>query len=339
MMRIVIDCYGGDMPPSEIVPYAYKAAEDEQVDIVLVGDETALNEVIREQGLVSDRVSIVHAPFAITNDDDPATAVRRNPEASMSVALQLIKSGEGDALISAGSTGALITGATLILRRMKGIRRAALAPILPSANGPYILIDSGANAECLPEFLPQFAVMGSIYMREMFGVESPRVGLVNVGVEEKKGTEFLRESHRLLKETPNINFIGNVEGRDVPLGEVDVAVCDGLVGNVLLKTMEGTLALILGEMKKAFKTNIISLLGAAITGPYLKKMKKTFDYKEYGGALFLGINGLVIKVHGSSNGKPFYAAVRQAKRFLESGINKKISAELEKTSQKCLNCE
>ena len=338
-MRIVIDCYGGDLPPSEIAPYAFKAAEDEQVDIILVGDETALNEVICEQGLSSERVSIAHAPFAITNDDDPATAVRRNPEASMSVALQLIKSGEGDALISAGSTGALITGATLILRRMKGIRRAALAPILPSAEGPYILIDSGANAECLPEFLPQFAVMGSIYMKEMFGVESPRVGLVNVGAEEKKGTEFLRESHRLLKETPDINFIGNVEGRDVPLGKVHVAVCDGLVGNVLLKTMEGTLALILGEMKKAFKTNVISLLGAAITSPYLKKMKKTFDYKEYGGALFLGINGLVIKVHGSSNGKPFYAAVRQAKRFLESGINGKISAELEKSSQKCLNCE
>lgn len=335
-MRIVIDCFGGDLPPYEIVPAAFRAAEDEQVDILLVGDETILNEVIREQKLESERVSVVHAAGVVTNDDDPATAVRRKPDASMSVALQLLKSGEGDALISAGSTGALITGATLMLRRMKGIRRAALAPVLPSANGPYILIDSGANAECLPEFLPQFAMMGSIYMKEMFGVDNPRVGLVNVGAEEKKGTEFLRTSHQLLKETGGIHFIGNVEGRDVPLGKVDVAVCDGLVGNVLLKTMEGTIALLMGELKKAFKTNVVSLLGAAITNPYLKKMKKTFDYKEYGGALFLGINGLVIKVHGSSDGRPFYAAVRQAKRFLESGINQKISAALEKSSEKVL---
>lgn len=335
-MRIVIDCFGGDMPPSEIVPFAFRAAEDEQVDIILVGDETILKTAIEEQKLASNRVSIVHAPNVITNDDDPATAVRHDPEASMSVALRLVKSGEGDAVISAGSTGALITGATLILRRMKGIRRAALAPVIPSSKGPYMLIDSGANAECAPEFLPQFAVMGSIYMKEMFGIERPRVGLINVGAEEKKGTEFLRTSHQLLKETDGINFIGNIEGRDAPLGAVDVAVCDGLVGNVLLKSMEGTMALVLGELKKAFKTNIVSLIGAAITNPYLKKMKKTFDYKEYGGALFLGINGLVIKVHGSSNGKPFYAAVRQAKRFMESGINQKISAELEKTSKKVL---
>ena len=335
-MRIVIDCFGGDLPPSEIVPFAFRAAEDEQVDIILVGDEKILTDTIAEQKLASERVSIVHAPHVITNDDDPATAVRHDPEASMSVALRLVKSGEGDALISAGSTGALITGATLILRRMKGIRRAALAPVLPSEKGPCMLIDSGANAECAPEFLPQFAVMGSIYMREMFGIETPRVGLINVGAEEKKGTEFLRTSHQLLKEAEGIHFIGNIEGRDVPMGEVDVAVCDGLVGNILLKSMEGTLALVMGALKKAFKTNIISLLGAAITNPYLKKMKKTFDYKEYGGALFLGINGLVIKVHGSSNGKPFYAAVRQAKRFMESGINQKISAELEKTSKKVL---
>ena len=335
-MRIVIDCFGGDLPPSEIVPFAFRAAEDEQVDIILVGDETVLKATIEEQKLASNRVSIVHAPNVITNDDDPATAVRHDPEASMSVALRLVKSGEGDAVISAGSTGALITGATLILRRMKGIRRAALAPVIPSSKGPYMLIDSGANAECAPEFLPQFAVMGSIYMKEMFGIERPRVGLINVGAEEKKGTEFLRTSHQLLKETDGINFIGNIEGRDAPLGAVDVAVCDGLVGNVLLKSMDGTMALVLGELKKAFKTNIISLIGAAITNPYLKKMKKTFDYKEYGGALFLGINGLVIKVHGSSNGKPFYAAVRQAKRFMESGINQKISAELEKTSKKVL---
>ncbi|MBO4954234.1 MAG: phosphate acyltransferase PlsX [Clostridia bacterium] len=335
-MRIVIDCFGGDLPPSEIVPFAFRAAEDEQVDIILVGDETVLKATIEEQKLASNRVSIVHAPNVITNDDDPATAVRHDPEASMSVALRLVKSGEGDAVISAGSTGALITGATLILRRMKGIRRAALAPVIPSSKGPYMLIDSGANAECAPEFLPQFAVMGSIYMKEMFGIERPRVGLINVGAEEKKGTEFLRTSHQLLKETDGINFIGNIEGRDAPLGAVDVAVCDGLVGNVLLKSMEGTMALVLGELKKAFKTNIISLIGAAITNPYLKKMKKTFDYKEYGGALFLGINGLVIKVHGSSNGKPFYAAVRQAKRFMESGINQKISTELEKTSKKVL---
>ncbi len=335
-MRIVIDCFGGDLPPSEIVPFAFRAAEDEQVDIILVGDETVLKATIEEQKLASNRVSIVHAPNVITNDDDPATAVRHDPEASMSVALRLVKSGEGDAVISAGSTGALITGATLILRRMKGIRRAALAPVIPSSKGPYMLIDSGANAECAPEFLPQFAVMGSIYMKEMFGIERPRVGLINVGAEEKKGTEFLRTSHQLLKETDGINFIGNIEGRDAPLGAVDVAVCDGLVGNVLLKSMEGTMALVLGELKNAFKTNIISLIGAAITNPYLKKMKKTFDYKEYGGALFLGINGLVIKVHGSSNGKPFYAAVRQAKRFMESGINQKISTELEKTSKKVL---
>lgn len=335
-MRIVIDCFGGDLPPSEILPAAFAAAKDEQVDIILVGDETILNAVIREKGLSSERVSVVHAPQVITNDDDPATAVRKNPEASMSVALRLVKSGEADALVSAGSTGALITGATLVLRRLKGIRRAALAPIMPSATGPYILIDSGANAECMPDFMPQFAVMGSIYMREMFGVEEPRVGLINVGSEEKKGTEFLRESHKLLKETPGIRFVGNVEGRDVPEGRVDVAVCDGLVGNVLLKTMEGTVALLMGELKKAFKTNLISLLGAALCNPYLKKMKKTFDYKEYGGAPFLGINGLVIKVHGSSNGKPFYAAVSQAKRFLASGINEKISAELEKTSEKVL---
>lgn len=335
-MRIIIDCFGGDLPPEEIVPAAYRAAEEEKVTILLVGNESVLNRVIEEKKLASERVCVVHAEGVITNDEEPATAVRKHPEASMSVALRLLKSGEGDALISAGSTGALITGATLTLRRMKGIRRAALAPVLPSASGPYMLIDSGANVECAPEFLQQFAIMGSIYMREMFGIKSPRVGLLNVGAEEKKGTECLRESHRLLKETPQIHFIGNIEGRDAPAGKADVVVCDGLVGNVLLKTMEGTVALLMSELKTAFKTNWISLLGAAISNPYLKKMKKTFDYKEYGGALFLGINGLVIKVHGSSDGRPFYAAVRQAKRFLESGINEKISEQLGKTSEKKL---
>ena len=275
---------------------------------------------------------MVDAREVITMEDDPSTATRRKKDASMTVALRLLKEGEGDAMVSAGSTGALLTGATLIVKRIRGIRRAALAPVLPAGEYGVMLIDCGANVECSPEYLLQFAYMGSFYAKTVMGAPNPKVGLVNVGTEDTKGGEMQHETFALLKKAGDegrINFIGNIEGTDVFGGRVEVAVCDGFTGNVLLKGSEGVIKFMMKSLKGIFYKNTKNKLAAAVLKKDLGEMKRSLDVNEVGGTALLGISRPVVKAHGSSNAASIFAAIRQAKRFAESGIIEKIEENID----------
>ena len=263
--------------------------------------------------------------------DDPANVVRKRKNSSMIIGLRMLSEGQGDAFISAGSTGALLSGATLVVKRVKGIRRAAMGPAMPNkAGGKTVICDCGANAECTPEFLLQFGVVGSLYAKKAFGVENPKVGLLNIGTEDTKGTQLQKDAYALLQQAHEqglIHFVGNVEGRDVPLGVVDVVVCDGFAGNVLLKSIEGTAMFMGSLMSKMFKKNVLSKLAAVLVMKDIKAFKKLLDYREIGGTQFLGIKKPVIKAHGSSDALAFRNAVRQA----EEAARADFSAELEES--------
>ena len=320
-MRIIIDAMGGDNAPAEIVKGAVRAKRELGVDITLVGKEEAVRECLKHEGC--EDIEIVDAREVITMEDDPTTATRRKKDASMTVALNLLKNGEGDAVVSAGSTGALLTGATLIVKRIRGIRRAALAPVLPAGDYGVMLIDCGANVECGPEYLLQFAYMGSFYAQKIMGSPNPKVGLVNVGTEDTKGGELQHETFALLKqagERGRINFVGNIEGTDVFGGKVEVAVTDGFTGNVLLKGSEGVIKFMMKSLKGVFYKSTKNKLAAAVLKKDLSGMKKSLDVNEVGGTALLGISKPVIKAHGSSNAASLFAAARQAKSFAESGI-------------------
>ncbi len=318
-MRIIVDAMGGDNAPSEIIKGCIRAAEELQVVIVLVGKDDAIHRELGVCGYSGDAITVVNASETIDGEDDPIAAIRHKKDSSMRVGLNLLSNGEGDAFVSAGNTGALISGATLVVKRINGIRRAALAPVMPSTDGNYLLIDCGANAECTPAFLKQFAVMGSVYMQRFMGIENPRVGLVNIGTEEDKGTETVRETNKLLKETP-INYIGYIEARDIPTGGADVVVCDGFTGNVILKFMEGMASSFSVLLKRIFLKNTLSKVAAIAVKGGISDMKKSMDYTEHGGAPILGVRHPVIKAHGSSNAKAFFSAIRQAKRLVECGL-------------------
>lgn len=328
-MRIIVDVMGADNSPDAMVCAAVRAAKELSVQITAVGREDEIRRVIREKGLQEDAVDIVNADDVIVMHDDPLS-VRRKPESSLAVCLDLLKKGEGDALVSAGNSGALLTGATLFVRCIKGVRRAAMAPVMPARNGMLMIVDSGANIECRPEMLEQFAVMGSVYMKNALGIENPRIGLANNGAEDTKGTELYVETHRLLKENRHINFVGNVEGRGIPMGECDVVVCDGFTGNLILKTYEGAGKMFAEEIKKMFKKNIITKIGALFVMSGIKDLKKRMDYKEIGGGVLLGISKPVIKAHGSSDEKAFFSAIRQAVRFVSTGVISDITAAMAK---------
>ena len=327
-MKILIDAMGGDHAPQAPVQGAIDAAKLWNIPVMLVGQEDAIRAAAKEAGYetLPEGVEIYHAPDVVDMHDDPANVCRKKKESSMVVGLRLLSEGQADAMISAGSTGALLSGATLIVKRVKGIRRAAMGPAMPNkAGGKTILLDCGANAECMPEFLLQFGLVGSLYAKKAFGMENPRVGLLNIGTEDSKGTPLQKEAHALLTDAHNkglLNFIGNIEARDTLLGEVDVVVCDGFSGNVLLKSIEGTAYFMGSLMKhKIFKRNILSMIGYLFCKKGVKNVFKMMDYREIGGTQFLGIKKTVIKAHGSSDALAFRNAVKQAKEAAEADFS------------------
>ena len=331
-MKIILDAMGGDHAPEAPVLGALQAAKDFGTQIILVGRGEEILEVMKKNGYdtLPDGVEIANAEDVVDMHDDPATVLHKRKNSSMVVGLKLLSDGQGDAFVSAGSTGALLTGATLLVKRVKGIRRAAMGPTLPNkAGGKTVLLDCGANAECTAEFLLQFGLVGSLYAKKTLGLENPRVGLLNIGTEDSKGTPLQKEAYGLLQKAAEkglLNFIGNIEGRDVLQGEVDVVVCDGFSGNVLLKSIEGT-AYFMGSMMKhkIFKRNFLSKIGYLFCKKGVDEVMGMMDYREIGGTQFLGIKKPVIKAHGSSDARAFRNAVRQAMEAAKTDI----SAELE----------
>lgn len=330
-MKIILDAMGGDNAPQAPVLGAIEAAKAFGSQITLVGKGEEILEVMRKNGIdtLPEGMEIANADDVVDMHDDPATVVRKRKNSSMMVGLRMLAEGQGDAFVSAGSTGALLSGATLVVKRVKGIRRAAMGPAMPNkTGGKTVICDCGANAECTPEFLLQFGVVGSLFARKSLGVENPKVGLLNIGTEDSKGTSLQKDAYALLKQAGDqglINFVGNVEGRDVPLGAVDVVVCDGFAGNVLLKSIEGTAMFMGSLMSKMFKKSVLSKVAAALVMKDIKAFKKLLDYREIGGTQFLGIKKPVIKAHGSSDELAFRNAIRQA----EEAAKADFSAELE----------
>lgn len=333
-MKIILDMMGSDNGVKATAEGAVMAAKEYGEELILVGRENEIKAVLKELGEENNpKLTVVHADEVITMEDDANSPVRAKKNSSMAVALEMLARGEGDAVVSAGSTGAFLTGATLIVKRIKGIRRAALTPILPTAKGGSILIDCGANVECTPEYLYQFAFMGSIYAENYMGIASPRVALINNGAEETKGTSVYVETHKMLKEAKNngeINFIGNAEGRDVPLGCCDVVVADGFTGNVLLKTVEGVAMFFMGYIKTMLNESVKTKAAGLLIKPELRKFKKMMDYTEVGGAPLLGISKPCVKAHGSSDAKAFKSAIGQVINYARSGTIEKIAEKLGK---------
>ena len=329
-MKIIVDAMGGDNAPQAPVMGAIQANREYGVDIILVGRGEEILKTLSDNG-ISDLpagVEIAHASEVVEMCDNPSTAFREKKDSSLTVGLNLLKSGAGDAFVSAGSTGALLGGATLLVKRIKGIRRAALAPVIPAGNGGTVLIDCGANAECPPEYLLQFAYMGSYYAEHVLSRPEPKVGLLNIGTEPSKGTPLQTTVYSMLKKAADegrINFVGNIEGREAVLGEVDVVVSDGYSGNIFLKAMEGTGLFLAREIKKMFTKNLFSKLAAVLVSGGIRDLKKTMDFGEIGGTALLGISKPVIKAHGSSNAYAIQNAIRQAKQYVSSGIIESIS--------------
>ena len=329
-MKVIVDAMGGDNAPEAIVKGSLYARDRLGVELILVGRKEDIEACMGEHS--REGIEIVDARDIVTMEDDPSTACRRKKDSSMTVALNLLKEGRGDAMVSAGSTGALLTGATLIVKRIRGIRRAAMAPVLPSRENGIMLIDCGANAECTPEYLLQFAYMGSYYAKKLMGLENPRVGLLNIGTEETKGGELQRNTLPLLKqadEEGRLNFVGNVEASTMLLGGVDVVVADGFSGNIALKTAEGVAKWLFKELKDVFMMSTKNKLAAAVLKKDVKGLAGKIDPNEVGGTAFLGISKPVIKAHGSSGDEAFFAAIRQAAAFAESGIVEDITENVE----------
>ena len=340
-MRIILDAMGGDNAPQAPVIGALQAAKDFGAQITLVGRGEEILNVMRSQGIdtLPEGIEIAHADDVVDMHDDPAAVVRKRKNSSMIVGLKMLSDGLGDAFVSAGSTGALLTGATLVVKRVKGSRRAAMGPVMPNkAGGRTVMLDCGANAECTPEFLLQFGLVGSLYAKKYLGEKEPRVGLLNIGTEDSKGTDLQKQAYALLTgaaEKGILNFVGNVEARDVPLGAVDVIVCDGFAGNVLLKSIEGT-AMFMGSLMKnrIFKRNFFSKIGYLFCKPGVDEVMKMLDYREIGGTPFLGIKKPVIKAHGSSDALAFRNAVRQAMDTAKSDISAELEEGLKLLSDK-----
>ena len=333
-MKIILDAMGGDNAPKAPVLGAIEAVKLYGADIVLVGRGEEILEVLKENGMetLPEGIEIAHADDVVDMHDDPATVLHKRKNSSMVIGLKMLADGKGDAFVSAGSTGALLTGATLIVKRVRGIRRASMAPAMPTKTGKKVIVcDCGANAECTPEFLLQFGIVASAYAKYTLGVENPRVGLLNIGAEDSKGTQLQKDAYVLLKEAGEkglLNFTGNVEARDVPLGAVDVVVSDGFNGNILIKTIEGT-AMFMGSMlKRMFKKNLGSKIGYLLCKSGVKDLMKLLDYREIGGTQFLGIKKPVIKAHGSSDALAFRNAVQQAMTAAESNFTVQLEKDL-----------
>lgn len=332
-MKIAVDAFGGDNAPDEVIKGAVQAVKAYGVTVVLTGNEEIIHSRFRELGLSEENIEVVNADGVIQIEDNPMDIRKAKADCSMGKAFQLVINGEADAFVSAGSTAAIVVGGTMLTGRLKGVKRPSLTPIMPSSTGYYLLSDGGANVECRPEMLLQFGVMGSIYMNKVMGVENPRVGLLNIGAEDEKGRDLEREANELLKKS-GLNYVGNTEGREVPLGAVDVIVTDGFTGNIYLKTVEG-----MGKfMKKALKETIfgggLSKVGAVFALGGIKKLTKQMDYREVGGSPLLGAAKPVFKAHGSSDAVAFCNAIRQAKEFVEKDVNSEIMAALAAMNEK-----
>jgi glycerol-3-phosphate acyltransferase PlsX len=337
-MKILLDAMGGDNAPEATIKGAVKAINQIQAEVILIGKEEVIKEKFQEYygktvEEISPRLKIQNATETIEMEDTPTLAIKHKKDSSMVVGFKMLKEGQGDVFISAGNSGALLTGATLIVGRIKGIDRPALAGILPAYKSRLVLIDSGSNTNCKPINLLQFAQMSTIYIRNTFGVESPKIGLLNIGTEETKGNELVKESYKLLKEKSpelNINFVGNVEGRDAFSGEIDAIVTDGFTGNVFLKTAEGLGKFVKRTLTESLKQNVLSTICALPALPGIKRFSKTMDYKTYGGALFLGVKKPVVKAHGSSDEKLFEYTIKQAEQFVNNKTVDNLISEFEK---------
>jgi glycerol-3-phosphate acyltransferase PlsX len=319
-MKILMDMMGGDNAPLAPLQGAADAVKEYGVEIVALGDEALLKKTAEEQHIPLDGFSFVNCTETIAMCDDPVAAIRHKKDSTIVVGLNMLREGKGDAFVSAGSTGALHVGTSLIVRSLPGAKRPALATIVPAKKQPYLLLDCGANAECRPEMLAAFGVMGSIYAERILGRKSPAVALANNGAEETKGTPTLKEAHQLLKATPGIRFVGNIEPRDVPFGGADVVVCDGFTGNVILKLTEGMAKMLLGMLKDIFLANLGGKLAYLLIKPGLSGLRRQMDADEYGGAPLLGACQPVIKAHGSANPKAIKNAIRQAKACVDSDL-------------------
>ena len=328
-MKIIVDAMGGDNAPLEIVKGALAGQKHWGVDIVLTGDENAIREALARCGQpeVPAGMEIISTSQTVEMCDDPATVFRRKKDTSMGVGLTMLREGQGDALVSAGSTGALLTGATLITKRIHGIRRAAMAPVIPTTTGQAVLIDCGANAECTPEYLVQFAYLGNFYAQQVLGLAKPRVGLLNIGAEDSKGTDLQKQTLARLRqaaEEGHLHFIGNIEAKEAIKGGCDVIVTDGFSGNILLKTMEGVGSFAGSALKGMFKKNLLTKLAALAVMPGLNEFKARLDPNKVGGTAFIGIARPVIKAHGASNAEAIENAIGQATAFARSGLIEKI---------------
>ncbi len=323
--KVVLDTMGGDNSPYAMIEGAVNAVnEKDNIFVLLVGPEDKIKSELEKYAYDKSRIEVVHAPDEITCHDTPVNAIRQKKESSMVVGLQMVKEGKADGIVSAGNSGALLVGGQVLVGKMKGIERAPLAPVVPTVNGVSLLIDCGANVDAKPSNLVQFAKMGSIYMENVIGVKNPRVGIVNIGAEEEKGNALVKETFPLLKECKDINFIGSIEARDFPYGAADVVVAEAFVGNVMLKLTEGLAGALIHKIRGGLTATPLSTLGAALVKKPLKKELEDFDVTRYGGAPLLGLNGLVVKIHGNASHKEVKNALFQVETFKSQDINGKI---------------
>lgn len=326
---VAVDAMGGDNAPTEIVKGAIDAVNScENIKVILVGIEDVVNQELLKYDYNKDKIEVVNATEVIQTEEPPVNAIRRKKDSSIVVAMKLVKNNQADAFVSAGSSGAVLVGGQLIVGRIKGIERPPLAPLIPTKDGVALLIDCGANVDARPSHLVQFAKMGSIYMENIVGIKNPRVAIVNIGAEEEKGNALVKETFPLLKNCPDINFIGSIEARDIPSGYADVIVSEAFVGNVILKLYEGVGGTLISKVKEGLMSSVRTKIGALLIKPALKKTLKSFQTDEYGGAPLLGLNGLVVKTHGSSKAKEVCNSIIQCVNFKEQKINEKIKEKL-----------
>jgi len=329
MIKVALDVMGGDNAPGEVILGALDAAKKrEDIQILLIGKEEEITGVLEQYTYNSSQIKVVSATEVIATEESPVMAIRKKKDSSIVVGMNLVKNGEADAFVSAGSSGAVLVGGQVIVGRIKGVERSPLAPLIPTEKGVSLLIDCGANVDARSSHLVQFARMGSIYMENIIGIKQPRVAIVNIGAEEEKGNALVKETFPLLKECRDINFIGSIEAREIPRGGADVIVCEAFVGNVILKLYEGVGATLLSKVKESLYSSFRTKIGALLIKPALKQTMKGFDASEYGGAPLLGLNGLVVKAHGNSKAKEISTAIIQCVSFKEQKINEKIKESL-----------
>lgn len=325
MIKVAVDAMGGDLAPVEMVAGAVEAVNAKPgIQVLLVGQEAVVNKELSKYTYNKEQIQVVNATEVIATEEPPVNAIRKKKDSSIVVGMNLVKNKEADAFVSAGSSGAILVGGQVIVGRIKGVERPPLAPLIPTEKGVSLLIDCGANVDARPSHLVQFAQMGSIYMEHVVGIKNPRVAIVNIGAEEEKGNALVKETYPLLKECKDINFVGSIEAREIPHGGADVIVCEAFVGNVILKLYEGLSSTLIGVVKQGMLSSLKSKIGAALALPALKKTLKSFDASQYGGAPLLGLNGLVVKTHGSSKAKEVKNSIIQCVTFKEQDINNKI---------------